>query len=165
MVADRKVTVASVLRHAARISGHSEADLVGRPRYRSISATRAAVVWVVRKQSSPPTFPSIGQRIGRDHSTVIHLFHKAEILLERDKAFADLVASIRAATESEPWPMVPARVVRAVVEAVPAPAPAAAELEEADEPAKVWCRQCEALVTAHQARKCASQWCGARYAA
>lgn len=70
--------------------GVSEEAFYGRARFNEIIRTRAAVVYVMRNRDVQ-SFPQIGKRLGRDHSTIIFSLRRAENLLADDKDFADFV--------------------------------------------------------------------------
>ena len=63
-------------------------DLVSRRREGYVVTARALFVWCVRWSSPSVSYPLVGRWLGRDHSTIINLSRKAEILIGRDPEFA-----------------------------------------------------------------------------
>lgn len=98
---DDTATVRNVLRFVSYQTGLAYADLVGPDRGRSVFRGRAMVVWISREILGL-SWEGIGRRLGgRDHSTIIKAFRRAEQLLERDPAFRLLARRGRAQFSKE----------------------------------------------------------------
>jgi len=99
----------------------SPGDVTGRGRMRHLVTARNAACWVVRARFGL-SFPCIGKLIGgRDHSTMVHAWHNAEALRERDPAFRqrtdDLVAGVAPAQMAP----LPAELVAPFIPVPPSP--------------------------------------------
>lgn len=80
---------------ASRLTGISEAAIVGQQRFGHIVRVRQAVAHVAVNMGIHST-PQIGRAIGgRDHSTIIHANRKATILAERDPEYAHFIQRIK----------------------------------------------------------------------
>ena len=84
----------SILERAAKVTGYSQAEIVGAGRTRALSHVRFAIMLVLRRRGL--SFPVIGRLLGnRDHTTVMHGCERAQRLIETDADFGallDLVA-------------------------------------------------------------------------
>jgi chromosomal replication initiator protein len=74
----------------------SLAELKGRGQPQRLARARHAFVWVGREVLRE-SFPRIAKTLGRDHTTAMSGYHRAQALLERDKRFQSAVKTIRAA--------------------------------------------------------------------
>lgn len=91
-----------LLRFIAVQKGYGTTVLSGSVRRRELVMIRAAFVWVARhgiamdqfsdpEKRVPVSFPTLGKVLGdRDHSTIVHLFHRADDFRERDPEYTAL---------------------------------------------------------------------------
>lgn len=74
---------------AAAEFGVAGADIIGPAKTWALTPVRAFVVWALRSQNPPLSYPRIGAAMGgRDHSTAVHFHQHAICLRLRDPAFA-----------------------------------------------------------------------------
>lgn len=66
----RSDIAAKAAQQAASEFGCAPADIFGACRFRQIARARQYAMWLLREQGF--SFPEIGRRFDRDHSTVIH---------------------------------------------------------------------------------------------
>ena len=67
------------------------AEVFGPSKARKLVKVRAAVAYILRNRDEA-TFPQIAKRLGRsDHTTAMHLVHRAAKWLAEDETFAELV--------------------------------------------------------------------------
>ncbi|MEL7491182.1 MAG: DnaA/Hda family protein [Pseudomonadota bacterium] len=81
---------------AADAFGISVEDMKGRAQPQRIAKARHAFVYVGR-EALKESFPRIAASLGRDHTTAMSSYRRAEALLERNKDFRDAVDAIRLA--------------------------------------------------------------------
>lgn len=95
-LADRKrvVTMEDLIEAGAAAFGITPAEVLGRGQPQRLVRGRHAIVFCAR-EILKESFPRIGKALGRDHTTVMSSYRRAQALLERDKAFQDGVAKIR----------------------------------------------------------------------
>lgn len=74
---------------AAELTGFSIAEIVGPGSARDLARTRFAVEWVARTEHGR-SYPEIGQRLGRDHTSVMHGVRRAVELRRTDAEFYQL---------------------------------------------------------------------------
>lgn len=74
--------------------GTSRAVLVSGRRNPALVKARQIAIYLTRTITLL-TFPQIGRRFGRDHSTCIYSFSKIEMLIEADHEFAVYINSLR----------------------------------------------------------------------
>ncbi|KZX51470.1 hypothetical protein A3711_09015 [Erythrobacter sp. HI00D59] len=65
----------------------TKAELVGRSKARHLTTARALFVWLIRRHRPEVSYATLGNWLKRDHSTCIHLFRKAERLIQNDDEF------------------------------------------------------------------------------
>jgi len=81
---------------AADAFGISVDDMKGRSQPQRIAKARHAFVFVAR-EALKESFPRIAAALGRDHTTAMSSYRRAQALLERNKDFRDAVETIRLA--------------------------------------------------------------------
>lgn len=170
-------TIHQSLGPVGRLSQIAE-DLWGLPRgavaskvrTRTEVRARQAVCWAIKRYYGDAiSFPIIGRALGgRDHSTVIHAIRTADEVRARDAdyaAFCDLLlvhvaagapSGARNARPLPEWAVDPKRwmAAKALSEA------AENDCDEIDEARQgTWCDQCDQLVGADRAGRCADRWC------
>ena len=96
--------IADIIALASRLSCVPVADLLGKSRLKLHTPTRFAICMVAREHGH--SYPQIGKRINRDHSTVIHAVDRAEYMFVRDPDFAVFVMDLRHLVKVTP-PFVP----------------------------------------------------------
>jgi chromosomal replication initiator protein len=69
------------------------ADLKGSKRHKAVARPRQIAMYLCRKLTGS-SFPEIGQRFGKDHSTVISAYRKVEELVEKDLGVRTAVQSL-----------------------------------------------------------------------
>ena len=94
----RKISPDVIIRAVARYSQLSLGQLTGSSRRQSLVHARAIAVYLIR-QSTAISLQQIGEYFGgRDHTTVLHAYRKAELLVEKDpatrRAVCELLSSI-----------------------------------------------------------------------
>ncbi|MSP90688.1 MAG: chromosomal replication initiator protein DnaA [Myxococcales bacterium] len=90
----RNVTAEVIQRVTAQHYGLKLTDLKGDKRHRSVVVPRMVAVYLTRKHTGA-SYPEIGRAFGgRDHSTIIHAFHRVEWLLQTDLAVQTAAAAI-----------------------------------------------------------------------
>ena len=99
-ISDRRktVTLEDAIAAGAEAFALTQADILGRTQPQRIVRGRHAIVWCAREVLKE-SFPRIGKALGRDHTTVMSSYRRAQALLERDKNFSDRVTRIREALE------------------------------------------------------------------
>lgn len=91
----RVVTLDDCLREAAKAYGLTEAEARGRSQRQAVVRARHAYAYVAREDLKE-SFPRIASVIGRDHSTLMSGYERAQALIVRDKKFQDAVKEMRA---------------------------------------------------------------------
>lgn len=71
------------------------ADILSDRRQARVVAARHAACWLARMLTSL-SYPAIGRQMRRDHTTVMHSVHVAELRLGRDSQFAHQIAALQA---------------------------------------------------------------------
>lgn len=105
------------IKAACEYFGISEDTFFSERRFHEIIRARRAVIYVMRNRDGQ-SFPQIGKRIGRDHSTVIHNHRHAEIAMTEDDDFAAFVDAQMALPKYSPR----AVIMQLVRDEPPAPA-------------------------------------------
>jgi len=89
-----ELTVKMIVKSAAKNFRMTARDLIGSSRRRSTIRARAVCVYLARTLLSL-SFQKIGQQLGnRDHTTVLHSFRRAELLIGEDPCFQRAVQEI-----------------------------------------------------------------------
>lgn len=117
-----RITVRRLVRAAAMVFNLEESDITGHCRQRHLVYPRFAVIYLARKLMGR-SYPQIGVGLNRDHSTVIHGYHRARWLLRDDPEFARNVTFVQMLAVWHP------------LEVLPVPAPVAVEPEPEPKPA------------------------------
>jgi hypothetical protein len=94
------ITVKDVAALVATHTGITVEQIYGKRRDKPIARARFAVCCIARRNGL--SFPQIGARIGRDHSSVMHAVKMAEEWERRDPAFAQLLADVVEGKGKEP---------------------------------------------------------------
>lgn len=92
-------TVACIIARTTELTRVSRKDLLGRGRPQHVAAARQLAMYAMRELTSL-SFPAIGDKFGRDHSTVIHACN----LIQRralDPSYRRMVAKLLAAVGVE----------------------------------------------------------------
>jgi len=77
----------AILRAVAKYFHVTAADLRGNSRRKTVTSARAMATYLLRSRHGS-SFQKIGQLLGgRDHTTILHAFRRAEHLLETDTSF------------------------------------------------------------------------------
>ena len=76
-------------------------DLKGKRRSRSISRPRQIAMYICRKYLNNATFPDIGNRFNKDHSTVINAVQHIEKLIKTDPSVREAVEMVQ--SEGHQW--------------------------------------------------------------
>lgn len=92
----KAATMDDAIAAGAEIFGLSVAEIRGRAQPQRIVRGRHAIVWCAREVLRE-SFPRIGKAMGRDHTTVMSSYRRAQALIERDKVFQERIARIREA--------------------------------------------------------------------
>lgn len=88
-------TVRAAITAAARLSGVSSEEIIGRAKVTHAAHLRFAVIIAVRSRKSPPSFPMIGRMLGgRDHSTIYNGLRRGRELVRNDDEFAAFVLQL-----------------------------------------------------------------------
>lgn len=93
-----KARIADIIAMASRFTGVSTDDIVGRSRNKRLVRVRAAVCLVARQYGH--SYPAIGHRFGRDHSTIINYIQQENIWRAQSDDFGDLVDKLTEAAAS-----------------------------------------------------------------
>lgn len=119
----RKARVQDIVTLAARMSDFSAEDILGNRKHKHLVRVRQAIYYVARQQGH--SFPLIGARLNRDHSSVMHGIGVANEWLKRLPAFAQFVKDLGdAAAQADPFIPLPASATANIADiVVPAPAP------------------------------------------
>jgi len=96
----RKATLDETLDAAAVAFDISGEEIRGRAQPQRIARARHAFVYVARTVLAD-SYPRIARVLGRDHTTAMSSFNRAEALIVRDKAFKAGVAAIKVAIGAE----------------------------------------------------------------
>lgn len=87
------------MRRAADLTGLSRGEIIGDCRRKAIVRARYAVCHVARRELGKSS-AAIGRALGgRDHSTILNAFRRAEELISDDQDFARLCSALEAAFE------------------------------------------------------------------
>lgn len=89
-------TIEDAITAGADAFGLTSDDVLGRAQPQRIVRARHAIVFCAREVLSE-SFPRIGKALGRDHTTVMSSYRRAQALIERDKAFQEGVRRIKEA--------------------------------------------------------------------
>ncbi|MEZ5915215.1 MAG: DnaA/Hda family protein [Parvularculaceae bacterium] len=96
----RKATLDEALDAAAVAFDITGEEIRGRAQPQRIARARHAFVYVARKVLAE-SYPRIARVLGRDHTTAMSSYNRAEALIVRDKAFQAGVAAIKVAIGAE----------------------------------------------------------------
>lgn len=99
-----RARVADIITVAAKLSGMSVDAIMGPGRHRKLAYVRHAVYYVAR--SNGHSYPQIGARLNRDHSSVIHGLDRAMARAERDPEYAAFLFELTSEAALAP-PFVP----------------------------------------------------------
>jgi chromosomal replication initiator protein len=88
------VSISDVQKIVANYFNIKIADLTGERRHRSVSRPRQIAMFVCRKLLNF-SYPDIGQRFNKDHSSVIAATRNIEKLIEKDGSIRDSIDSIK----------------------------------------------------------------------
>lgn len=94
----RRGTVRQIVAAASTVFKVSEADILGETRKSSVVRARHAVMYLLRMDLGM-SLPEIGERLNRDHTSVLHGYRKVE-RKQRDPRVRSLLASVRKAYHS-----------------------------------------------------------------
>lgn len=89
-----RVTVAHILAAAQELSVTTVSEIVGTQRLQHIIRVRHACYYLARQQGH--SYPYIGRRMNRDHSSVIYGARQCENMMERDPEYSAFVYTIGA---------------------------------------------------------------------
>ena len=89
----RVTTVESILREVANYFDLKLYDLKSNRKQKNIAIPRQIAMYLSRKYTVA-SFPDIGEKFGKDHSTIIHAVKKIESLLGKDIALTKSVSAI-----------------------------------------------------------------------
>lgn len=121
-----RARVSDIVSLAAEMAAVDRNAILGRSRHGRLVRIRQACMTVARE--SGHSYPAIGRRMNRDHSTIVHGVDKAGIIAERNADYAAFLARLRnAAGQAKPYvaERIP-RIAPVVPEPVaPVPEPAA----------------------------------------
>lgn len=90
----RRILIADIRLHVANVFGVTPAGIASRSRWSNLVRPRQVVCYLARTMTGL-SFPVIGARMGRDHSTVIHGYHKCIDMMRRDPVFHAMVRQAR----------------------------------------------------------------------
>lgn len=97
--------IADILQIASEIWDVHPRDLAGNDRFHFCVRPRQAVYLVAREQGL--SFPQIGRRLGRDHSTVLNGIGVCHKHMRADPNYAGKVEALRQrVAECKPWGLV-----------------------------------------------------------
>lgn len=116
-----RARVSDIITIAARLSGIASEAITGPGRSRNITRVRQAVYYVAR--SNGHSYPQIGARVNRDHSTIVYGVDRAIDISQRDSEYASFLFNlIDEASRAGPFIPVPKRVAF-LIEDLPEPPP------------------------------------------
>lgn len=88
--------IAAILESAALLFKVSRPEILGESRARQTVKARAAVAWVASKTAGYSS-PRIGRELGgRDHSTILNLFKRADHWRAQDDDYRETIDTLRA---------------------------------------------------------------------
>lgn len=87
--------IAIIIEAVAEEFGVPRAEILGDRRVARVIAARHACCWLARNLT-PMSYPAIARHMRRDHTTVMHSVHAAELRIGRDGQFAHQVATLHA---------------------------------------------------------------------
>lgn len=90
----------TLLDRAASITGFAKREIIGEGRAHRFMPVRFAMVYLLREAGL--SFPQIGKRMNRDHTTVMDSYRRARDLLAKSAEFADLVVRLATPVTSQP---------------------------------------------------------------
>jgi len=92
-------TIRSIVAATAAHFGVPVIDLMSQRRHKSIVRPRQVAMYFARV-ITPRSLPDIGRNMGgRDHTTILHAYHKISGLIDAGDPIADDIAAIRAKLE------------------------------------------------------------------
>ena len=89
-----RVTIAHILAAAQEVSITTVGEIIGEQRHQYIVRVRQACYYLARLQGY--SYPNIGRRMNRDHSSAIHGARKCQDMMARDPGYSALVYRIGA---------------------------------------------------------------------
>lgn len=99
------MTVEKIISACAKAWGVSAGDVMGRSRHKGVTAARKAAMLMTRDLFGL-SYPEIGKRFGRDHSTVMHYIKSANRKLKEEptyaRRFAEAVMVLRRGSDCGP---------------------------------------------------------------
>lgn len=114
--------ITDIITLASRLSDIPIAAITGRGRFRKVVRVRQAAYFVARQHGH--TYPQIGLKFNKDHSSVIHGANAAAAWAERVPAYAEFLRQLDAAACAErPFIPVPGAITSLIADIVPRPAP------------------------------------------
>lgn len=100
----RAVSIVTVMHRAASIYEVSRAGLIGKRKFAELVRCRALITWALRSLRPDLSYTQIGQRLGRDHTTIINLHRKAVSLRVCDAEFDSECAELMGYFQGDdPW--------------------------------------------------------------
>jgi len=112
--------VSDIIILASEIGLVDRALILGSSRHRRVVRIRQACMKIAREQGH--SYPQIGRRMGRDHSTIVHGVEKAENLAKDDARYAAFLKRLRAAAVTAK-PCIADRITTALPAPKPVPEP------------------------------------------
>jgi len=89
-----RISLSELVARAALLGDATVKDILGPARHNHLVYLRRAIVLAARAQEQRLSYPEIGRRMNRDHSTIIHAKDMGLIALKRDPYFARLVMAL-----------------------------------------------------------------------
>jgi chromosomal replication initiator protein len=84
---ERLISLEDILRRVSEVFGVKQADLRSKTRTKAVAFPRQVAMYIARQMTSD-SYADIGRGFGgKDHTTVLHAFHKIEALLREDPKF------------------------------------------------------------------------------
>ena len=102
--------VSDLITIASRITGMTPAQIVGPQRHKPITRVRQAVAYVAAEQGRH-SYPQIGKKLNRDHSTIIHAHKMVPEYMKRDADLRLLVERLFIESERHNPYVLPALIV------------------------------------------------------
>lgn len=154
--------VLRIRRECAEAFGVTDADIIGRRRFRRVTRARQAAAFVLRKRCGLST-TQVAVVIGlNDHSTVVHACRQTLWRMERDGEFAARVAALlqgREARQHDAYVLAWLASKLPVIVSPAGPIFEDEELAEFVDPARRHCAQCDRAVTDPERRGCRQRLC------
>lgn len=121
----KRARIVDLMAIASRLTGVHPDDITGHSRVRRFVHIRQAIVAVARMQRPEHSYPEIGRRMKRDHSTLVHAFEQVQAYADpaRDMLIAQLACEAETVAIFAPRPA-PAPLIRMAEQAPKPPRPA-----------------------------------------